>query len=96
MINYEFIGWCKEDNHDKIYVIIVQSQPQNTIAVWGRRGKKLQYKIYANLRWFEIDKLIDNKIKKGYNKISPQHLDQVYPNFEQDIQQTYVWALLSA
>lgn len=93
---YEFIGWCNEDNHDKVWVLIHLPGIGKVVSLWGRRGKKLQHKVYEGLRWFEIDRLINSKTKKGYQKIDQNELAKVYPEFEDDLQKTYIWALLSA
>ena len=92
-MDYEFIGWCNEDNHDKVWVLIILPQGR-VAAIWGRRGRTLQHKIHENLRYFEIDRLVDRKVKKGYQRIEKTALDQVYPEFEEDLQKTYVWAVL--
>ena len=55
-MNFQFIGWCKHENHDKVWVLIQLGETNKIAAIWGRRGKKLQFKIYENLRYFEIDK----------------------------------------
>lgn len=93
-MKYEFIGWCNEDNHDKVWVLIHLPSNNAVAALWGRRGKKLQHKIHENLRWFQIDRLVNEKVKKGYRHIDKSELDKVYPEFEDDLQKTYVWAVL--
>lgn len=93
-MNYEFIGWCREDNHDKVWILLDLGE-RRFASVWGRRGKKLQSKTQT-LSWHEADKLVDSKIRKGYNKVSEQELDTVYPEFKQDLESTAVWALLGA
>ena len=65
------------------------------MAFWGRRGKKLQTKIHEGLDRWDADKLCDKKEDKGYKAINPNRLDEVYPEFEEDLQKTTVWALLS-
>ena len=54
-MNYHWIGHCKEGTSDKIWGMIcltnngryLESAPQTFVAFWGRRGKKLQTKIYS-------------------------------------------------
>jgi predicted DNA-binding WGR domain protein len=43
-----------------------------------------------------MTKLIDAKRNKGYKEVNKTDLDRVYPEFEQDLEQTAVWAMLSA
>lgn len=94
-MKFEFIGWCKEDNHDKVWVLIHLEGTNKFAALWGRRGKKLQHKVYEKFHWFEVDRLVNSKTKKGYRQIDRHELDRVYPEFEEDLQKTYIWAILS-
>jgi hypothetical protein len=56
MIDYKFIGWCKDGNHDKVWGVIYLEKPRGGIwdyggkcaVFWGRRGKKLQSQIVGN------------------------------------------------
>ena len=101
-MKYEFIGWCRDEekNQDKVWIVIdlsegdinwVKNRPYAT--VWGRRGKTLQHKI-VHASAYDMHRLIDKKIDKGYKRVDKTDLDNVYPEFEQDLEQTAVWALL--
>lgn len=90
-MNFRFIGWCKESKHDKVWGVIKLDSP-NALVFWGRRGSKLQTKFTVE-NW-ELTKLIDSKRNKGYNEINSEDLDKVYPEFQQDIEQTAIWASL--
>jgi len=98
-MKFEFIGWFKEDEHDKVWGVIILKEGNSrygdkTYATfWGRRGKKLQHKIFTGNTW-EIDSLINTKTRKGYNRIDQAKLDEVYPEFQKDLQKTAVWAIL--
>ena len=94
-MNFHYIGWCKEERHDKVWVLIFLAQ-HKFLTIWGRRGKTLQHKLYHDLRWGDIDKLIFSKSKKGYKSIDKLQLDQVYPTFQEDLERTAIWAILSA
>ena len=91
-MNYRWIGWCKEDNHDKVWAVI-DSGNYNYTTVWGRRGKKLQTKPFSG-SGHELDKLISVKRKKGYSNVDKTNLDVIYPDFEKDLEQTAIWAVL--
>jgi hypothetical protein len=94
-MNYEFIGWCKEDNHDKVWGVIKLRENDNTVCVfWGRRGKKLQTKVSSET-YRDMYRLIDSKTRKGYQKVSKEKLNEVYPEFQTDLEQTAFWATLS-
>jgi predicted DNA-binding WGR domain protein len=103
-MNYEFIGWCQEDNHDKVWGVIilehtinkyVEDSHHRIVTFWGRRGKKLQTKISTDSQ-HNINKLIDSKVKKGYTKINIENLHKVYPEFQTDLEQTAFWSAIKA
>jgi hypothetical protein len=104
-MNYHWIGHYREGTSDKIWGLIRISgsddeaqnklQPCDYVSFWGRRGKKLQTKIYQGLDLYDADKLCYKKEDRGYNVINQTRLGDVYPEFEEDLQKTTVWALLS-
>lgn len=103
-MNYHWIGHCKEGTSDKIWGMIRLTgaddnlqygyRTNNYVAFWGRRGKRLQTKIHENIDRYDADKLVDKKRTRGYNVIDLDRLSEVYPEFEQDLETTTVWALL--
>ena len=101
MINYEFIGWNNDDGADKVWGMIVllnpnaQSNETTYATFWGRRGKKLQSKVQKFSRW-DAQKLIDSKMNKGYREIYKDDINNVYPEFEKDLQKMAVWNMLKA
>jgi predicted DNA-binding WGR domain protein len=103
-MKYHWIGHCREGNSDKVWGLIRLTgtdDPQygyrtnNYVAFWGRRGKKLQTKIHHDISAWDADKLCEKKEDRGYSPINPNRLDEVYPEFEEDLQKTTVWAVLS-
>jgi predicted DNA-binding WGR domain protein len=107
-MNYKFIGWCRDEkeNTDKVWGVIELAQdveagtfslyPKNKyITFWGRRGKKLQTKVSTDNE-HDMEILIRSKEHKGYNSIDKNNLDTVYPEFQDDLEKTAVWGLLSA
>ena len=62
------------------------------LIFWGRRGKKLQTKI--DREGWDLDKLIREKSEKGYKIIGNYELETVYPEFQNDLEKTTMWALL--
>lgn len=96
-MNYHWIGHCKEGTSDKVWGLIRltnRSYENDYVAFWGRRGKKLQTKIHSNLISWEATKLCDKKENNGYTTINPARLNEVYPEFEQDLEKTAFWATL--
>ena len=111
-MKYLHIGWCNEDNHDKVWGIIElrekvegyhggpdpsgrypQFQPPTYVTFWGRRGRKLQTKIWSGPEW-QADTEFMKKRDKGYKEVSKAQLDSVYPEFERDLEKTAFWAAL--
>lgn len=97
--NLVHCGWKKEGTSDKVWGVITLKQTYtsnspswwgdqsryNFLVFWGRRGKKLQFLIkedkYLNVMGSDFQK----KLNKGYQKINKNELDEVYPEFEQDL-----------
>lgn len=88
----EHIGWCQEDKHDKVWGII-RLHDLDCVTFWGRRGAKLQTKIVKVSRW-EAEDMFRKKQYKGYNRIEEYELDEVYPEFQKDLEKTAFWATL--
>ncbi len=103
-MNYHWIGHCKEGTSDKVWGLIRLTGSDDNllygrrvndyVAFWGRRGKKLQTKLHRGIDRYDADKLCDKKQDNGYNTIVT--LEEVYPEFESDLEQTAVWAMLKA
>jgi len=94
------IFWCKEGTHDKVWgIICIDSDetyywsPGKFVTFWGRRGAKLQTKYWEGSLG-EADKLARKKLDKGYDEIDQRHLDEVYPEFQTDLEKTELWAKL--
>ena len=98
-MNYEFIGWNNDDDHDKVWGVIrlrtVTEYNAVYVSFWGRRGKKLSHKVFESGRW-DLNKMVAGKLDKGYREIYKDDINNVYPEFEKDLQKTAVWAMLKA
>ena len=104
-MKYVHIGWCQEGKSDKVWgVICLQEQEYSQRAMcwisagkyvtfWGRRGAKLQTKLWQGTDW-DADELFLKKQNKGYKKVDKNKLDQVYPEFQTDLEKTAFWATL--
>lgn len=97
-MQYHWIGHFKEGTSDKVWGMIKLTNNSgyynDYAAFWGRRGKTLQTKIHNNIDSWDADKLCSKKKDKGYISIDTAKLDQVYPEFEDDLQKTAIWAML--
>lgn len=100
-MKFKFIGWCNEDGHDKVWGVIFLEKPENNnswgsyarcVTFWGRRGKKLQTK--QSIDNYDTHKLIQEKKRKGYEEVDVKKLNEVYPEFESDLEKTAFWAML--
>ena len=103
-MKYVHIGWCKEDKHDKVWGIILLAEDATVsdawpfksnkyVTFWGRRGAKLQTKL-VNCSGYEADQMFHKKRLKGYNEIRQDELNEVYPEFQSDLEKTAFWATL--
>jgi hypothetical protein len=104
-MKYEHIGWCKEDNHDKVWGIILLAEDVPTsesawpfrtnkyVSFWGRRGAKLQTKLFTGTS-YEALKMFEKKENKGYKSVERDELNEVYPEFQTDLEKTAFWATL--
>lgn len=102
-MKYEHILWCKDEktNADKVWGIICLNDPDvpqksyDFVTFWGRRGKALQTKVWNGHHW-DANYLANSKISKGYKQVNPIEMDTLYPEFEEDLEKTAVWAMLKA
>lgn len=104
-MNKKQILWCKEDKHDKVWgTIRIAENVRNEVAwppfiihkyitIWGRRGAKLQTKLWEGCE-DDIERMTRKKSKKGYKEIDQNFLNEVYPEFQTDLEKTEMWALL--
>ena len=96
-IEYTFIGWCRDEkaNADKVWGIMKLNGDGkgNYVSFWGRRGKKLQTKLHKDEYYWDMERMAEKKEDKGYKKIEREQLDNVYPEFQQDLEKTAFWAL---
>lgn len=108
-LKYEFIGWYKDGQSDKIWGAIELLKPKSTARVptygkylifWGRRGTKYQTQILSSLSpelygYSVISSKIDEKINKGYQKVDKKKLDSIYPDFEKELSDLTFWTMMT-
>jgi predicted DNA-binding WGR domain protein len=100
-MKYEHIGWMQEGKSDKVWGMIMiredVSPPHSIIqnneyvSFWGRRGAKLQTKLVTCTE-FQAEEMFWKKTKKGYQDVDKNKLDEVYPEFQSDLEKTAFWA----
>jgi hypothetical protein len=81
MMTIPFLGWNKDDGHDKIWGIVVIDEGDDPISFWGRRGGSYTFKKQKN--GTALRKLERNKIDKGYKAITDVSL--LTDNFIDDL-----------
>jgi len=101
-MEFVHIGWCKDATHDKVWgILLLESNVDGHnyfnkyASFWGRRGGKLQTKIFESSSW-QAREMFDAKLKKGYSSVNKNRLDTVYPEFQRDLERTALWAILKA
>jgi len=97
-------------NQDKVWGVILLAENitgrehwsyniiNRYLVVWGRRGKKLQTQIREESSWHIKGKIYtkskESDEKNEYTMINKEKLDEVYPEFQEDLEKTTAWALL--
>ena len=98
-MDFTHIGWCKEGTSDKVWGVICLQESESFwtkgkyLTFWGRRGAKLQTKVLeGNFR--EVADSFRKKLRNGYAEVDKDRLYEVYPEFQQDLEKTAMWATL--
>ncbi len=101
-MKYKFIGWCSDGGSDKVWSLLQlegDDRHGKYVAVYGKRGKTLKTKVHDNTSMYEMRKLVrtkENRSKKPYVSIEESELNNVYPEFEEDLEKTAFWTIMSA
>jgi len=105
-MKFKHICWQKNEktNTDKVWGVILLRDnsmdfhslgfkyvDNDYISFWGRRGAKLQTKMFKGSDWDAIQ-MFEKKQRNGYQSIEIDELDEVYPEFQQDLEKTAFWA----
>ena len=99
-LDFRFIGWCNEDNHDKIWGYFVKPREPGDedyhfppcYAFYARRGKKLTFKKYDVYRAEDLS--YEKRDKKHYRKIYESELPNVWPTFYEELEKDLCFAVL--
>jgi hypothetical protein len=79
-IDFSFIGWCKEANHDKVWTSFFAEGAW--YSAWGRRGAKLQFKKYHSR--IEMQS-VERKKRLKYKEVDAFLLFTLFPDFEDKV-----------
>ena len=93
---HSMIGWCQEGTSDKVWGAVLVSRKDSHYKIfWGRRGRALQTKLTEPMLYAHIHDLhFRKKLDKGYQEVDRNKLDEVYPEFQADLEKTAMWARL--
>lgn len=108
---FVFIGHCYDpkENHDKIWGYFLRPTPVdpnaaswqrprkdsgwNACTFWGRRGKAMHFK--ASVTGWEMQRLTDTKLNKGYKQITEEKLLEIWPTFIEEAEAKLMWEVLA-
>jgi len=105
---FGFIGHCFDptENHDKVWgyfyrptheaatqTWITKQWGWNCVIFWARRGKAMQFK--PDKTGHELDNLVNSKRRKGYVKITPDRLFEIWPTFMEECESKLMWDVLA-
>ena len=82
-MDIQFLGWCKNEKSDKVWGIVKKGE-MLYVTFWGRRGAKLQKKM-IEMDFWDADKLIHSKKKKGYLEIPKDDMEMVHDSLRKHV-----------
>ena len=86
---FNFIGWCNENDHDKIWVNF--SINGVYYCAWGRRGRKLSFKKHNKYSVESVQRTKESR----YKEVDEFLLFSIFPDFSDQVQQDLMMATLS-
>jgi hypothetical protein len=89
---FEFLGWMKEGNHDKVWGYI-RLNSGSIYNFWCRRGGTLKFKRHYDI--WELQNLARKKEAKGYQPLTEAKLEVVWPGFGEDFGNKFIMAKFS-
>ena len=92
VIKFRFIGWMKENIHDKVWVSFAVGRQY--YCAWGKRGAKLQFKRHG-VHLYDLMKVEDQKKKKGYKEVDAFLLFSIFPDFHEKVEKELMMKILS-
>lgn len=87
-----YFGWCSnpEKNSDKLWGFA--SVYGKVYNFWGKRGGKMQFKRWVSPgAWADVETACRAKARektnKGYRELTPQEVEEIWPNFLDDFRE---------
>lgn len=87
MLEVVWAGWYNKGTSDKLWGVI-RVDSGDYFNFWCRRGAKMQFKKTNTNRY-------SHKEDRGYERISKERLEQIYPGFIEEANQQLVYGLLT-
>lgn len=100
-VNFIWIGYNKQDNHDKVWGVLTLEKfspiyhmnlNKPVYIFWGGRGKSLAFK--EDRMTYSITKLSASKEKRGYKEINETKLRELWPDFDETLNQRLMLHIL--
>lgn len=90
MIDFQFIGWCNEQGHDKVWVAF--KVENSYYCAWGRRGAKLSFKKHLNgVSLYRVQLTKEGR----YQPVDQFMLFSVFPSFLETVEYELCTSLLA-
>ena len=87
MLKITWVGWVCQGNSDKLWGV-VQTGTNSYYNFWCRRGQAMSFKKTSSPSY-------SHKKNKGYNEITTEKLEEIYPGFMEEAQNRLVYRVLA-
>jgi hypothetical protein len=89
-IKFNYIGWCNEENHDKIWASF--SINDSHYAMWGARGKSVSFKKHDSI--WDLNEVTRKKQKK-YWTVNESKITEIWPDFYEQLNKRLFYCILA-
>lgn len=86
---FQFIGWVKEGNHDKVWTSFTLGDA--AYCAWGRRDAKLQFKQHSSV---DSLKRVERQKRHKYQEVDAFLLFTIFPYFKDQVAKDLVMKAL--
>ena len=89
-IEFLYIGWCNEGNHDKVWTAFIAGGAH--YAGWGRRGKAIRFKRHDSRSSLMT---VKRQKEKKYGTVDEFQLFCIFPTFKDDVSSKLMMSILT-
>ncbi len=86
----DWLGYNEKVTHGQIWGYLTMTDGR-VFAFWGTSKGKILFKRHH----YQVSFLAEQKIRKGFRKIDPDHYEIIRPNFREDLEIWLTSAILS-